>query len=76
MRKSELTREAYAGPRRVCRFNPVMGERCRERATVALTIVSRLTDPDETATSVSLGGARPTRIRRTGYYERGWTRAS
>ena len=45
MQRSELTRMDYAGAER-CESEPFAGPRCNARATVALRVVSRLTNPD------------------------------
>lgn len=52
-RKSDITREPYAG-KAVCGYSLVMGPRCRRRATVRFTVVSYVTNPEQTLTGTDV----------------------
>ncbi len=72
MRKSEITRETFTG-RRVCQYDPVLEDKCHERATVVMTIASYPTGIDDPLLATSLFCAVHADMV-VSYYEREWDR--
>lgn len=72
MKKSQITREPFTG-RRVCQFEPVMAEKCHDRATETMTVTSFPLGPDNPM-------SRSSRLCREhgdqvqGCYEREWAK--
>lgn len=69
MRKSEITR-ATVNVRRICQFTPMSDEKCHDRATIQLKIVSYIPGKLPLTGVSHLCEEHADTI--TGYYEREW----